>query len=81
MPQGEETTGCEHRLLTRSAVGGVTVCRGCGQVHLELQYLTLRFEEGAFRELARMVHLAQQRLLQGRTASTPATDEAPKELH
>jgi len=80
MPESEPAVGCQHRLLTRSQVGCVTVCQGCGQVHLELQNLTLRFEEAAFREMAQMVGFAQQRL-DGRAGSALAAGEPRKGLH
>jgi hypothetical protein len=61
-PGSKQSVACQHELLTRSGVGSVSVCQGCGQVHLELQNFTVRFEEAAFLELARMVRRAQQRL-------------------
>lgn len=53
---------CRCELLAGSEVGHVAVCQGCGQVQLTLQYMTLRFEEGAFRALANLVGQAQNRL-------------------
>lgn len=53
---------CRCELLVGSEVGHVTVCQGCGQVQLTLQYMTLRFEAGAFRTLANMVSQAQNRM-------------------
>lgn len=49
------------RLLAHGSVGQVGLC-GCGHLHLNLQYLTLRFEPDAFRELAALVMFAQRRL-------------------
>jgi len=49
------------RMLAHGAVGHVTQCR-CGQLHLSLEYLTLRFEPAAFRELAVLLARAQRRL-------------------
>lgn len=60
---------CPHS-LARGEIGEVTVCAGCGQVHLNLQYLTLRFEPGAFLALAAMVDQARSGL--ERLASAPA---------
>jgi len=34
--------------MSRGAIGQVALC-GCGHLHLNLQYLTLRFEQDAFR--------------------------------
>lgn len=61
---------CRCELLISSEVGHVTVCESCGQVHLTLQYMTLRFEAGAFRTLANMVSQAQNRLDCATTAGT-----------
>lgn len=53
---------CRCELLVNSEVGHVAICQGCGQVQLTLQYMTLRFEAGAFRTLANMVGQAQNRM-------------------
>lgn len=53
---------CRCELLVRSDVGHVSTCQGCGQVHLTLQYMTLRFEAAAFRTLVNMVSQAQIRM-------------------
>lgn len=49
------TENCRHEIVARGAVGHVAMCHACGQVHLSLEYMTLRFESGAFRALANMV--------------------------
>ena len=49
------------RLISHGSVGHVALC-GCGHLHLTLQYLTLRFEPEAFRELAALLMFAQRRL-------------------
>jgi hypothetical protein len=49
------------REISRTSMGTVVLC-GCGNVHLNLEYLTLRFEPQAFRELACLLHFAQHRL-------------------
>ena len=49
------------RLMSHASIGNVVLC-GCGQLHLTLQYLTLRFEAPAFRELAALLVDAQRRL-------------------
>ena len=51
----------EPRLVSHGPIGQVTLC-GCGHLHLNLQYLTLRFEQAAFRELAALLLEAQRRL-------------------
>jgi len=49
------------RLISRGPIGNVVLC-GCGHLHLNLQYLTLRFEPQAFQELAALLLRAQHRL-------------------
>lgn len=53
---------CRHELLASSEIGQVAVCQNCGQVHLNLQYITLRFEAAGFRALANMVSQAQHQI-------------------
>jgi hypothetical protein len=48
-------------LIAHGPIGQVALC-GCGHLHLNLQYLTLRFEQQAFRELAALLTHAQHRL-------------------
>ncbi len=52
--------GAAH-VLSRSDMGAVVLCR-CGNLHLNLEFMTLRFEPQAFRELAAMLHGAQRRI-------------------
>lgn len=47
--------------ISQAQVGTVARCR-CGHLHLNLQYLTLRFEPDAFRDLAALLAFAQRRL-------------------
>lgn len=61
---------CRPLSLARGEVGEVTVCAGCGQVHVNLQYLTLRFEPAAFLALAAMADEARAGL--ERLAAAPA---------
>jgi hypothetical protein len=49
------------RVLSRSGMGAVVLCP-CGNLHLNLDFMTLRFEPRAFRELAAMLHGAQRRI-------------------
>lgn len=51
---------CEH--LASSPVGQVTMCAGCGQVHLTLQYMTVRLEIDVFKMVATMIRDAQQHM-------------------
>jgi len=48
--------------VAASDVGCVSLCAGCGVVHLQLQCLTLRLEADAFRDLARLLAQAQARI-------------------
>ncbi|HVQ02599.1 MAG TPA: hypothetical protein VMT14_03700 [Burkholderiaceae bacterium] len=59
------------RVLSRSDMGAVMLCR-CGNLHLNLDFMTLRFEPQAFRELAAMLHGAQRRI----DAGTPQGADA-----
>ncbi len=56
-------------VLARSEMCAVSLC-SCGVITLTLQYLSLRFEPAAFRELQGLLALAQHRL-DGAAASTP----------
>lgn len=47
--------------MARAEVGAVSVC-ACGVITLTLQYISLRLEPGAFRELQGLLNLAQHRL-------------------
>jgi hypothetical protein len=49
------------QVISQGPLGSVALCE-CGHLHLTLQYLTLRFEQPAFRELAALLMLAQRRL-------------------
>lgn len=52
---------CHQLVVATSSAGHVTTCLECGHVHLSLPSLTLRFDMHVFRELADMLHVAQQR--------------------
>lgn len=54
--------GCPTQCVAHSAVGTVTACPSCGNVQLTLDYMTLRFQPAAFRELVGMLVFAQTRL-------------------
>jgi hypothetical protein len=51
----------EPTLLCSGPVGSVMRC-SCGHLSVNLQYLTLRFEAAAFRELVGLIAIAQHRL-------------------
>jgi hypothetical protein len=53
----------------------VTAC-SCGNIHFDVEYLTLRFTPEAFRELAAMLALAQRTL----DAGPPALQAAASRL-
>lgn len=53
------------RRLAESGVGRVVAC-SCGNIHFDVEYLTLRFVPEAFRELAEMLAGAQRALDNGR---------------
>ncbi len=50
--------------IARAPVGSVSVC-ACGILTLTLQYISLRLEPGAFRELQGLLNVAQHQLNEG----------------
>ena len=56
--------------LAQSDAGAVTMC-SCGVVTVTLQYLSLRFEPAAFRELQGLLSFAQRRLDAGTAGPSP----------
>lgn len=58
----DDADRCQQLSVARSPAGSVTLCRHCRQVHLELQYMTLRFDADAFRELAGLLVFSQRRI-------------------
>ena len=73
---------CRHALLATGKVGHVTVCSACGQIHLTLQYMTVRLEPEAFRALAEMVGRARHNMDSLMLMSpTPAPVAATGGLH
>lgn len=76
--------GCPSRWIARGPVGGVATCGCCGNVHLSLEYLTLRLEPAAFRELVAMLALARARMDAERAPRSAEVDSTPvtdKPLH
>jgi hypothetical protein len=64
-------------VLARSDVGSISLCP-CGVVTLTLQYLSVRFEPAAFRELQGLLALAQRRIDAGPVQTLPrAADDGP----
>ncbi|MBI3283789.1 MAG: hypothetical protein HYZ65_02905 [Burkholderiales bacterium] len=53
---------CHCAQLASSELGHVAACQHCGQVQLNLPYLTLRFQADEFRTLSAMLHQAQRRI-------------------
>ena len=53
---------CHQMAIADSRVGQVTLCSACGQVHLGLSNVALRFSPEAFRALAELLATAQFRL-------------------
>lgn len=70
MTDSDSPDACVAHPIARSGIGTVAACRGCGNVQLSLEYLTLRFQPAAFRELVGLLVLAQSRL--DRTAAAHA---------
>jgi hypothetical protein len=77
MNDSDAQGACPAQVIARSALGAVAVCPGCGNVQLTLEYLTLRLQPAAFRELVDMLVFAQRRIdgdpgLQGATTTAQA---------
>ena len=53
---------CHQLSIADSKVGQVTLCAGCGNIHLGLSNVALRFSPEAFRALAGLLETAQFRL-------------------
>ena len=62
MIRNDAEEGCAAHPIARNSVGLVVACPGCGTVQLTLEYLSLRFQPAAFRELVSLLALAQCRL-------------------
>lgn len=70
----------QQQVLSRSAVGHISACR-CGHLHVTLDYITVRFEPDAFRELVGMLGTAQHRLDQRRAGTAASAAADPSGLH
>lgn len=53
---------CNQMTIADNKVGQVTLCTECGNVHLGLSNVALRFSPAAFRALAELLETAQFRL-------------------
>jgi hypothetical protein len=53
---------CHQLAIADNNVGHVSLCSGCGQVHLSLGHVSLRFTPEAFRALVDLTGTAQSRL-------------------
>lgn len=53
---------CSPAVIAEDVVGSVSVCPGCGAVHVSLQHVTLRLAPDAFRVVACMLGTAQERI-------------------
>lgn len=80
MTENEPRDECSSLLIAHSSVGHVAACPGCGNVHVTMEYLTVRLRPAAFRELAGMLVEAQRRIettlpmQNDRTAEMPADE-------
>lgn len=53
---------CQHIGIAHNAMGNVVICPDCGVVRISLEYLTIRLAPEAFRALAQMLNVAQDRI-------------------
>jgi hypothetical protein len=72
MIEPESKNECATHVIARGGLGNVAACLGCGNLHVTLEYLTVRLQPQAFRELVAMVNEAQRQLdgLAARQADT-----------
>ena len=69
---------CQHISIARNDAGRITICPDCNVVHVDLDYMTLRFTPETFRGIAELLASAQARLDRARVPSSPVVvDEAP----
>jgi hypothetical protein len=77
MTENEPADECSALLIAQSGMGHVAACAGCGNVHLTMEYLTVRLRPAAFRELAAMLAQAQHRIETILSAHVDPTAPAP----
>lgn len=53
---------CQHRTVSSSSLGNVTVCPHCAVVHIAIGHVSMRFTTEAFRDLGELVGRAQAKL-------------------
>lgn len=80
MPNPQTHVHEQIETLAASSVGDVTLC-SCGALTLSLQYLSLRFEPAAFRELAALLARADQGLSQARGSAQDPSVVTPLAPH
>lgn len=76
-PTDDDTGCCDgRRSLARNGIGSVTAC-GCGAITLTVQYLSLRLDAVALRELVDLLVEARPRLdrAEGRPVAAQAADD------
>lgn len=62
LPTDRRGEPCRPRPIAANGVGTVARCAGCGQLQLSLEYLTLRFQPQALRELQQLLTLALRQM-------------------
>jgi hypothetical protein len=80
MSDASSDNECHLVPIARSGMGWVSVCRGCGNAHLTLEHLTLRFTPDAFRELTGLTVLAQRQLDARHVAQRGASPELASQV-
>lgn len=76
LERAQRDTHGDAEVLARADVGSVSVC-ACGVITLTLQYISLRLEPGAFRELQCLLVAAQRRLDKSRVHPVPSLAVGP----
>ena len=66
---------CQHVAVASSGAGRITVCCECNVVHVELEYMTLRFSPASFRAVAHLLSSAEATLERARRASMTVEGE------
>ena len=69
--RAQRDTHGDAMVLARADVGSVSVC-ACGVITLTLQYISLRLEPVAFRELQCLLIVAQRQLDESRVHPVPS---------
>lgn len=73
----ESQGNCQHIAVARNGAGRISICPECNVVHVELEYMTLRFRPETFRGIAELLGSAQARLDRaGAPSSAVVVDDA-----